>query len=125
MRFTLAVLGAALLVVGCGAGSDGTSEGTRGACSRGGVLEPCPPIDHTPEAACTRLVQCGAIPEQAPQDYQFDWDRCVDHLEGLTTTAADLVISCIAASSCDILRSSNPQDPDPRDMACVRLGGGF
>ena len=125
MRFTLAVLGASLLIA-CSAGNDGITGGTRGACSRGGVLEQCPAIDHTAEGACTKLVQCGAIPESAPQDYQVDWGNCVDYIDGLSPTASDLVIACVAASTCDILRvGDNPNTPDPRQMPCLRLGGGL
>lgn len=115
---SVALLGA------CGAGDD-TTEGARGACSRGGVLEACSPIAHTPQAACSRLVQCGAIPELAPQDYQFDWDRCVDYIDRLSPTAGDLVITCIASSTCDLLRVDNPNSPDPRQMPCLQLGGGL
>ena len=108
----------------CTAGDD-TASGARGVCSEGGVLTDCPDAAHTPQAACWRLVDCGAIPiASGDVDNHFDWGRCVDRIEQANAIAEDLIISCIAASTCDALRvPGSPDDPDPDDMACLHLGG--
>ncbi len=110
------------VLAACGAGDD-TTDGTRSLCSRGGVLESCPPIAHTSEAACTKLVQCGAIPEQSADTNRFDWDRCVDYINRQETTSENLVIECVAASTCDLLRGNDPNNPDASKMPCLKLGG--
>jgi hypothetical protein len=103
----------------CGAGDD-TTEGTRGACSRGGVLTTCPEIPQSASAACTRMVECGAIPEQ--KENRFDWAQCVDFVDTRTEIEKGLVIDCIAATACDLLRPADPNNPDPGSIPCIRLG---
>src|SRR4051794_37382849 len=105
--------------VACGAGDD-TTEGTRGACARGGVLTTCPDLPRTAAAACSRMVECGAIPEQ--KEDRFDWAACVDFVDTRTEIAKDLVIDCVAATTCDLLRPDDPNNPDPRQIPCMRLG---
>jgi hypothetical protein len=107
----------------CGAGDD-TTEGTRAACAQGGALTDCPDAERTAQGACWRLVDCGAISVKSDVDNRFTWGRCVDTLERQTEDRQRLVISCIAASTCDELRVQNsPTNPDPNNMRCLRLGG--
>jgi len=111
---------------GCSAGDD-VSGGARSACAAGGELTDCPDAERTAEAACWRLVDCGAIAVNAGENnqYRFDWDRCVDGLDGLTADRRRLVINCVATSSCDQLRvDGSPGDPDTDQMYCILLAGG-
>lgn len=107
----------------CGAGDD-TTDGNRSDCSRGGPLAQCADIPRTSEGACTKLVQCGAIPEQRPtgpdHQYDFDWDRCVDDLDGVSATTQTLIIDCVAAATCPSLRPNMDGQ-----IACLELGGGL
>ena len=94
---------------GCGAGDD-TTEGTRGQCAFGGELNDCPDAERTPTGACWRLVDCGriAVDVEDPNDpNRFDWGVCVDGLERLTDDRQHLVINCIAAATCDELRTND------------------
>lgn len=107
----------------CGAGDD-TTEGTRGECAAGGALTDCPDAARTAEAACWRLVDCGAISVKSDNDNRFTWGKCVDGIQGATDDRQRVVIDCVAASSCDELRVQNsPGNPNPNDMRCLRLGG--
>jgi hypothetical protein len=116
----------AIVLVGlaaCGTGDD-TNEGTRAACAQGGALTDCPDAERTAQGACWRLVDCGAISVSSDVAQRFTWPRCVDELESLTSDRQRLVISCIAASSCDELRvQGSPRNPNPDDMHCLRFGG--
>jgi len=107
----------------CGAGDD-TTEGTRAECAQGGALTDCPDAERTAQGACWRLVDCGAISVKSDVDNRFTWPRCVDTIERQTADRQRLVISCIAASTCDELRvEGSPRNPDPNNMYCLRLGG--
>ena len=107
----------------CGAGDD-TNEGTRGLCAQGGALVDCPDAPRTAQGACWRLVDCGAISVQSDNANRFTWGRCVDELERLIEARRELVIACIAASTCDELRvAGSPRTPDPNAMHCLRFGG--
>ena len=118
----LAVL--ALALAACGTGGDDTTDGTRGQCAEGGALSACPEAERTPEGACWRLVDCGAIPLASDNTGVFDWGACVDGLERATADRERLAIDCIAASTCDALKTSgDPRRPDPSQMYCLRLGG--
>jgi hypothetical protein len=97
---------AALVVPACGAGDD-TVEGTRSECAYGGAITDCPDATRTPEGVCWRLVDCGAIVVQSDNDGRFDWGDCVDELDRLTSDREALVVGCIAASTCDELRTSD------------------
>ena len=91
------------------------ADGTRGQCAEGGALNACPEADRTPEGACWRLVDCGAIPLKADDpNRRFDWNDCVDGIEGMTDDRQRLVVDCIAADTCDSLKV----DPN----ACFLLG---
>jgi hypothetical protein len=107
----------------CGAGDD-TTEGTRAECAQGGALTDCPDAERTAQAACWRLVDCGAISVKSDNGNRFTWGKCTDTLETQTADRQRLVINCIAASSCDELRVNNsPGNPNPNDLRCLRLGG--
>jgi hypothetical protein len=103
----------------CGAGDD-TTDGNRSDCSRGGPLAECAPIDPTPEGACTKLVQCGAIPEQRPPNQGFDWDDCVDRLEATEASTQTLIIACVADATCAGLRPNMAGA-----IPCLGFGGGL
>jgi hypothetical protein len=108
---------------GCGADDD-TIEGTRAECAQGGALTDCPDAERTAEGACWRMVDCGAISVKSDNDNRFTWARCVDGLESVPLDRQRVVISCIAASTCDELRvGGSPGNPNPNDMHCLRLGG--
>ncbi len=110
-------------LAGCGAGDD-TNEGTRGRCAQGGALTDCPDAERTAQGACWRLVDCGAISVESDNENRFTWGRCVDELERQTEDRQRLVISCIAASTCDELRvSGSPRNPNTNEMHCLRFGG--
>jgi hypothetical protein len=91
------------------------ADGTRGQCAAGGALTACPEADRTAEGACWRLVDCGAIPLKADDpNRRFDWNDCVDGIQGMTDDRQRLVVDCIAASTCDAMKV----DPN----ACFLLG---
>lgn len=116
---TLALLSA---LAGCGAGDD-VAGGARASCAQGGELTDCPDAERTAEAACWRLVDCGAIAVDHPEEFRFDWGRCVDGLDQLTADRRRLVIDCIAASTCDQLRvDGSPDAPNTDQMYCLALG---
>ena|SRR5688572_24183970 len=99
-RWTCLVALAALLA--CSAGDD-VADGTRGLCGEGGELNDCNDAVRTPQQACFRMVDCGALAlEREMRD--DDWAGCVDNIEDMTTTAQQLTIACIRAASCDLLR---------------------
>ena len=104
----------ALAVTACSAGDDGIAEGARTQCAFGGELTDCPDPYRTPAAACWRMVDCGAIPLDG--ENRFDWNGCVGELERMRAERQRLVINCIAASTCDQLR-------DTEQDLCFALGG--
>jgi hypothetical protein len=108
---------------GCGAGDD-TADGTRAECAHGGALVDCPPAERTPEGACWRLVDCAVMPVKSDGN-NFDWGKCFDKIQATSDIAEQLVIDCIAASSCDQLQvQGSPHDPNVSMMACFNLGSG-
>jgi hypothetical protein len=104
MRTHFWVAAALALAAAC----DNTNEvdGVRGPCGFGGDLSACPPSALTSEGACTRLVECAAIPLDA-HDMGFDWGRCVDDLDTMTADRQTFVIDCVATSTCDALKTDN------------------
>jgi hypothetical protein len=122
-RFAVAIMVIGVIGIGCGADDD-TIEGTRAECAQGGALTDCPDAERTAEGACWRLVDCGAIPIKSDNNSRFTWARCVDGLQSQTLDRQRLVISCIAASTCDELRvEGSPGSPNPNEIRCLRLGG--
>ena len=101
------------LALALAAGCDATDrvDGVRGPCGFGGDLTSCPPDELTPEGACTRLVECAAIPLDSGSMNQgaFDWGRCVDELQQMRDDRERFVIACVAESTCDALKTqTNP-----------------
>ena len=93
-----------LALGGCGLGDD-AADGTRAQCAEGGALnDTCRSAVTTPEQACWRLVDCGAIPLHRDQQFELDWDRCVREIQNTGDVQARLVIACVGASSCDQLK---------------------
>ncbi len=110
----------ALVVI---AACDDTKEvdGARGPCGFGGDLSACPASELTPVGACTRLVDCAAIPLDA-NDMGFDWGACVDEIEAMTVDRETFVIDCIAQATCDSLKT----DGSPANGGhpyCFKFGG--
>jgi hypothetical protein len=90
------------------------ADGTRAECAEGGTLTACPEAERTAEGACWRLVDCAAIQLHSDDNNDFDWDNCVDNVEQRTSDREQLIIDCIAAATCDSLKT-NPQ-------SCFLLG---
>jgi hypothetical protein len=113
-----------VLASACTAGDD-TASGARSRCAEGGALNACPDGVPTPQGACWRMVDCGAISiSSADPTNHFDWGDCVDRIEGSTTVAQTLIVNCIVASTCDALKvQGSPDDPREDQMACFHLGG--
>ena len=103
MNGSIRIVALAVGVAACSAGDD-TVEGARGPCAFGGELTDCPDAARTPEGACWRLVDCGAIVVASDNENRFTWGDCVDSVDGLTADRRGFVINCIAASTCDELR---------------------
>jgi hypothetical protein len=113
---------ALVILPACGTGDD-VASGSRANCAQGGALTDCPDAERTTEGVCWRLVDCGAIPIDHPEPFRIDWGSCVDGLQSLTADRQRLVVSCIAASTCDQLRvDGSPDQPDRDQMYCLRLG---
>src|SRR5260221_14176535 len=113
-----------VFLAACTAGDD-TASGARGFCSEGGPLTSCPDSPRTAQGACWHMVDCGAIAINSGDiDNNFDWGQCVDRIEATTDVAAQLIIGCIVASSCDALKvNGSPHNPDEHQMLCFHLGG--
>jgi hypothetical protein len=96
--------------------------GTRGRCAVGGAIGDCHDISSTVINACNKLVDCGAIPVDAADENGFDWGQCVDRIESRVSDIQSFVVACIAASSCDELRTDgSPGNPYGR-IACLSYG---
>lgn len=85
---------------------DDTRDGTRALCGEGGAINECGDVAHDPQAACWRMVDCGAMPLHR-DDNGFDWNRCVARIEGMATPQQRLTMACIAAATCDQLKDDN------------------
>lgn len=112
-----------LALLGSCSTTDGVGGGARAECAHGGALVECAPAERTPEGACWRLVDCGAINvKNDKDDNAFDWGVCVDYIAGQSTAGEALIINCIAASSCDQLQDVGNRF-DVR-QPCLLLGSG-
>ena len=100
------LLASFVVAAACGTGDD-VVEGGRAQCAYGGALTDCPDAAQTPEGACWRLVDCGALDVEREEPGQFDWGACVDRLEGMIEDRRRPVIACVAASTCDELRTGS------------------
>jgi hypothetical protein len=95
-----------LALAACGLGDD-SADGTRAQCAEGGALnDTCPANVRTPEQACFRMVDCGAIPLHRNGQYDFDWNRCVREIWNTGDVQARLMIACIGAATCDQLKTN-------------------
>jgi hypothetical protein len=94
-----------ILAVALGASACGDeSFGTSGVCASGGTINECPDFPRTPEGACEKLVACGLVDRDDPDEFDFDWGICVQRIqERVAEGRADFVIGCVLASSCDEL----------------------
>jgi hypothetical protein len=107
-----------LVLAACG--DDESSPGARSECAAGGELNDCPDAERTPEDACWRLVECGAIGIKGKGDNDFNWGHCVDDLERSLPEASSTAINCIAASTCDQLRvDGSPDQPNTSQLYCL------
>ena len=103
-----------LALVACTPGDD-TADGTRSLCGEGGALnDQCEEPITTARDACWRMVDCGALRSHGPNEFSFDWDACVDSIEGMRDVEEQIAIACIAASTCDQLKND--------DLPCIRIG---
>jgi hypothetical protein len=127
MRRSLLLFGAVLAL--CAAACDDNEDlgGARGPCAAGGTLVGCDDSARTAEAACWRLVECGAYPLEAKNDDGsddpggLDYGRCLSRLESLTDARARVIIACVASSTCDELWA--PGSPEPYgEPACFQYG---
>lgn len=78
---------------------------TEGRCAQApGPLLDCPaaPIE-TPEDACRKLLECGAIVLEN-EDGGGDYFDCLDFLEGLPGYRLDFALACVETSTCDDLK---------------------
>lgn len=104
-----------LALSACGLGDD-TADGTRDQCAEGGELNnTCGSSVATPEQACWRMVDCGAIPLHRMEGYAFDWNDCVEEIEDTGAPQARLIMGCVGASTCDQLKANAD--------ACFAYGG--
>jgi len=113
-------LALALALAGlAGCDIDGAAPGVRGPCATAaGPLTECDRvvIDDA-EDACWRMVECGALAVARPDDRGScgfcDWASCVRTIEELPDPQVELVLDCIQAASCDLLKAPGaPEDPD-------------
>ncbi len=113
---------AAAIALGSAA-CDGTddADGARGSCASGGALGGCADSPTTAEGACWRLVECGVMPVDAAEDGDIDWGQCVNRLEAMIAERGQLVMACVASSTCDELLA--PGSPQPWDWPlCFQYG---
>src|SRR5690349_7048519 len=93
-----------LALAACSTGDD-TADGSRSLCAEGGALTDCPDAARSPEAACWRLVDCGAIPVHRDDENRTDWNNCVQRIWDAPDIQERLMMACIAAATCDQLKS--------------------
>jgi hypothetical protein len=103
---------ALLALAACNLGDD-TADGARAQCAEGGELNnTCSGVVNTPEDACWRMVDCGAINLSDPNDR--DWKTCVADIEAAAAIEQKLMMACIGAATCDQLKADR--------AACFRYG---
>lgn len=119
----------AVLALACG--HDGPDPGVRGPCDQpgGSTLGCTPAAIATPEDACWRMVECGAIPVANPEsdpECCFDWADCVEELDELPAAQLELALACVAAAPCsELLLPGSPDRPTRNDEelpACLQHG---
>lgn len=98
-------IGLMAALAACGLGDD-AADGTRKQCAEGGTInDSCASSIVTPEQACWRMVDCGAIPLHREGQYDFDWSRCIDTIWDTGDVQERLIIACIGAATCDQLKA--------------------
>jgi hypothetical protein len=119
----------ALVALAASCDFEGSKPGVRGECSAypGGPLQECERVEVvSPEDACWRLVECGAIPVVNPEaepDCCFDWARCVGYLEDLSDPQLELALACVEVSPCDSLKwNGSPNRPNDELPPCLAQG---
>src|SRR5690348_5491947 len=106
----------ALLALGACSLGDDQADGARAQCAEGGELNnTCSDAVNTPEEACWRMVDCGAIALHENDSGAFDWNRCVREIERSGTPQEKLILACVGASTCDQLKADAE--------ACFAYGG--
>lgn len=124
MRVVL-IAQAALAIAACD--FEGSKPGVRECAGGAGPLAGCERVEvMSPEDACWRLVECGSIPVQNPEeepDCCFDWARCVDYLEELPDPQLELSLACVEATPCDSLKwNGSPNRPNDELPPCLEQG---
>jgi hypothetical protein len=105
MSRCLAAAAALVLLAGACGGDDERNYGTRGNCFAGGAINECDDPELTPEGVCEKMVACGAIARDSNNE-GGDYDSCVSTIyQRGDDGTMDFIIACIAATSCDELRS--------------------
>ena len=121
---TRAAIGLALLAAAVAAvaacDTDGPIPGVRGPCAVGaGPLQECAVEEvETPEDACWRMVECGALAVNRPDEEEdcgfCDFRSCVLLLESMGEDQMQLALECVEASPCDQLKTEGaPENGDP------------
>ncbi|MBT8493700.1 MAG: hypothetical protein KJO07_11625 [Deltaproteobacteria bacterium] len=104
---------AALTSAACG--DDQSKQGFRDPCSEAaGAIDGCEYQSlATPEDLCWRLVECGVIPVEDPDDDDvFDWGDCANSFENLANYRFEHSAACVANSSCDeLILDGSPNGP--------------
>ena len=83
-----------------------------------GVREPSMEPIETPEDACWRMVECGALAVNRPDEEEdcgfCDFRSCVILLESMGEDQMRLALACVEAAPCDSLKTEgSPENPDP------------
>lgn len=119
--------GALVAVVNCG--DDQIAAVSPCATGSGDLLD-CEDVSiDSDEAACDKLLRCGAIPVANPEDRPnccFDYPRCLDHFGDIPDYLVDATYACVEAASCDqLVWAGSPSEPtrDRRRMPpCLQHG---
>jgi hypothetical protein len=96
---------AVALAAGCD--FEGVTPGVQEQCATPtGVPLGCPrqPIEDSTDA-CLKLVGCGAIPVDNPEE-EVDLVGCIEAIDGLEGFQLDFTLNCVEASTCDELKSA-------------------
>lgn len=112
------VLGVALAVtVGC----EGAQQGYYGPCDEpAGLVVGCeapPPVDEiTVWDACEKLASCGIVlvDDEGMDDPRPTFEDCITQVEAGQDMQGDVLLACIAETSCpDLAKTENVPDDDP------------
>ena len=110
---------------------EGPLQGARAPCSyAGGAGLDCDsmPIE-TAEDGCWKLVGCGVIPLDEPDEdrnWVLDWNQCMQELGRMSPFQETLALECLNVSTCDQLKNeSSPIQPSHGDQSlplCLQYG---